>query len=186
MQIALSQLRANGFADAAAFDKAVADYVDLRVKHSQSVGEPRPVAHPMVEAAVQRYLPPDDLMPGEEAAERFAPEYEIIDDTPPPPPPPSLDDRKREMASAVAMAAIRAGDAAWPQLTRRMMTAKAMAAYLVPQANRSTEQTADVVALETAQSKLSEIDLHLAGLEMQIHGLTEEIIDGWKPADFPV
>lgn len=189
IEIPLSQVIGSGFADQSAFDRAVEDYVGARTAHSRTIGEPRPVAHPLVEAVVQRYLPPPDLMPDEDPVERFASAYTVVDDTPPPAPepvPPTLAERKQALAMAVAVKAEAASESIWPALTRRLVTAKSMAAWKVPEDARTPEQVEAIVEFQGLQQKMAALDLRHGELEHEIHGLTEETIGAWQVPDFSV
>lgn len=76
MRIPLSQVRAAGLDFAA----DVQAFVQAKLDHRFTVGEPAPVAHPLVEAVVHRVPATEPGQPDD-----FVADYEIIDDTPPPP-----------------------------------------------------------------------------------------------------
>jgi len=186
IELTLSQIRANGFADEAAFRDAVGVYIAEREAHAQTIGEPRPSAHPLVESVVVRYPPPPDLMPDENPTERFVDDFSVVDDAPPPPPPPTLDQRKANLVQSLHQMATQAQEVVWPSLTRRLLSLRDAAARRIDPAQRSQDDLDAIAEMDGIQVKMSAIELHLAQAEVQIYGLTQETIDGWHPVAFPV
>lgn len=187
------------------FKAAVEEYRAAREAHARTIGVPAPVApHPWVEAAVTRIPPPPDLDPDnpDGSGERFVADYEIKDDTPVF----SLEDHQMRLAVEASGAAQAAQARILPPLQRRRVELdfqkasavanKAFNAYLVDhpgidftdsdfRATLKPDIRTSIERYEDVQRKYAAVMEHLADLEHEIHGLTAETLDGWKPAPFP-
>lgn len=189
------------------FPKAVADYIKALEAHRFTEGVPAPTAHPLVERAVLRVQHPVEAVhqpvhtytdeAGEEVTEPvgepvrfvsstqpddFVPNYVLIDDTPPPP---SLDERKAELASNWARQAENIVNEVSPPLKRGLWALQRADAGKVPEELRTPEQKAAIAQADARSAKVHAVQRHLAQLHSDIHDLTAETIDAWKPAPFP-
>jgi hypothetical protein len=179
MQIALSQLKAHGFADEAAFSAAVAAHLAAHREHQQTVGVAAPSpASSIIEHAVRRVQYPIDAGKPDD----FVADFEVIDDTPPPP---SLEERKMALAVQVQAAATQALHAFTPPLKARMLNLQVAEAAVIDETKRTSVQRALLADAESRAKRELAVHRHWAELESQIHDLTEATIDQWKPAPFP-
>lgn len=189
------------------FPKAVADYIAALELHRTQEGTPAPTAHPLVENAVRRvqylveavhqptrtYVGPD----GEDVTEPvgepvrfmsstqpddFVPNYVLVDDTPPPP---SLDERKAELARCMAVSVGAMIDRISPPLRRRLFNMTVARVYRVPEESRTAADKAVLAQADDSNARVEAVEFHLAQMEAQIHDLTADTIDAWKPAPFP-
>lgn len=171
-EIRLSQLE-----DRVVFEKAVADHVDRLTAFNKEIGKPRPVAHPLIESSIQR-----QVRTGQ--ADRWYPDYVIVDDSPPPPPVPTLDDKKHLAHLKLVEAENAAKYKILPQRKMRLAEAKAMIAYKVKEEDRTPEQSEDIAAYELVRKLWEGIGLIGAQAESDIDDLTEETADSWQPPNF--
>jgi hypothetical protein len=174
MELNLSYIKALPFD----FGNAIEAHIKALKAHQTTVGEPAPIAHALVERAVRRVQYPIDAKKPDD----FVADYTVVDDTPPPP---TLDQRKTALAVNAQALCQEAMDAASPPLKRRLADMEAGRAMMVDPAKRTPAQLAAIAAQQARGVKSEAILFHLATLESQIHDLTEQTIDGWKPAPFP-
>jgi hypothetical protein len=195
LKLYLSQINALPFA----FEAAVSDYIAEKMAHRFTVGEPAPSAgHAWVENAVKR------VPGGEGKPDDFVADYEIVDDTPPPP---TLDEQKQALVAKVHADYHAAQTTMIPPLKARLWGlehARILTALstIVPMQSDETSEAHQARALPilakkapadaaflgdylARQKKMHAVILHLATMESQIHDLTAETIDAWKPAPFP-
>jgi hypothetical protein len=183
------------------FESEVTEFIKARMSHRFTLGEPAPLApHWWVESAIKR-------VPGAEGQpDDFVPDYEIEDDTPPPP---TLDQRKHLLAAQLHASAMEAQAAILPPLKARIWNIEyariSAAVAAVPGKPGTVDTPAEtsealrkralktlkkedaefLLAHEGRLKKLDAIHYQMAKLESEIHDLTEETIDAWKPAPFP-
>lgn len=162
------------------FEAAVASHVERLKKFSTEVGTPRPVAHPLVEASVQRIsYPKADKRPDD-----FVADYVIVDDTPPAPPPLNLDDRKAILLASLRRAEQAAAEKAFPLLRRRLFNLKAAGALNKPEAERNEADKAIIIEFNYTQERFKAIELQAAEAEAALEDVTEDTIDSWQVPDF--
>jgi len=133
-------------------------------------GEPRPTAHPLIEACVRR-------VPREGQADDFVADYTIIDDTPPPL---SLREKKDRLISEIAKQERDATDRVWPLGKQRLDNMMAIEFMSMPEDNREPHQVAFLDEVKSKQEKIAAIQKQSATLMSQIEDLTSETIDNWK------
>ena len=179
-EIKLSQLQ-----DRAQFEQAVAEHVAHLTAFSGVVGMPRPVAHPLVEAAVSRVsYPKADKKP-----DSFVADYVIINDTPPPPPPLSLEDRKYQMAASLRAAEAAAKEVVMPQRKLRLLNMKVSFANAkfklidgkLDDSALTDEERNMISSYKDIQAKYAAIELASAQAESDIEDLTDDTINTWQP-----
>lgn len=179
-QILLSLIQALGYTPET-FSAAVEDYRQARVAHSKTIGMPAPTPKiPGLEICIVRTPANAD------EEESFASAYEIVDDLPPPPKPPTLDEKKMTHASAAHALFQKAINDAIPPLKRRLWAMTYQDIMQKPEADRTD---ADKVAQRQHEARAKyerDAQRHLARLESEIHDLTDDTVDGWKPEPFDV
>jgi hypothetical protein len=177
--VSLAQIQARGYSRES-FAAAVEKYRADRVTHSATIGQPAPVPEiPGIEQCVVR-IPPDA-----DNDERFVSDYRIIDDLPPHPAPPTLDEKKAAHVQATHKLAQAAFEANIPPLRRRYWGNLYMVAQAVEADKREDGTKLFVTQHEERLAKERDINTHLGKLESQIHDLTDETVDAWKPEAFP-
>lgn len=163
------------------FEQAVAEHIDRLVAFGSEVGKPRPVAHPLVEAAIKRVSHPKAAKKPDD----FMADYIIIDDTPPPPPPIALEDRKRMLVAAVHAAEAKAKEDFMPQRKLRLLNIKYNQAQTKLQVSAADEEAErDVKALITVIEKFQAIELAAAQAESDIEDLTDSTVDSFQVPTF--
>jgi len=169
-EIKLSQLK-----NREQFEQAVAEHVARLIAFNKEVGQPRPVAHPLIEASVKRIQHPK----GSKLPDDYAVDYVIVDDTTVTPPL-SLEDRKRFIYSQLQVAEMAAKERILPGRKQRL----AMLEYNLAKAKepevRTPEEAAAVTLIEDAQVKFTAIELAAARAESAIEDLTQDTIDSWQ------
>lgn len=184
LEIRLSQLQ-----DRAQFEQAVAEHIERLVAFSREVGKPRPVAHPLVEAAVKRVSHPKSA----KLPDDFMVDYIIVDDTPPPPAPLNIDDRKHLLVAQLRAAEQAAKDAVMPQRKLRLLTLKMQAANAklkydpatgIDDSDLSDDEKACIEQYKDAHAKYSAIELASAQAESDIEDLTDDTVDSWQVPQF--
>jgi hypothetical protein len=175
LQLALSHVKALPFDFAAEVEK----FRRAKLDHLSTVGEPAPSApHHWVEDAVRRV--PGSIDPPR--VDDFVADFEIVDDTPPAP---TLDQRKQALAHQAAQAFHEAQAKIVPPLKARLVAIEVQRAMMVEEAKRSPAQAATLKAADDRNARLEMIHFHLATLESEIHDLTEDSIETWRPKAFP-
>lgn len=182
-EIKLSQLQ-----DRVQFEQAVAEHIGRLVAFGKEVGTPRPVAHPLVEAAIKRISHPKSA----KLPDDYAADYVVIDDAPPPPAPLNLEDRKRALHAALAVAEIAAKEAILPQRKHRLTLIKLNAANVklritdgvVDNSALSDDDKKIIESYKVIQERYTAIELIAAQAESDIEDLTEDTIDSWQQPQF--
>lgn len=174
-EVKLSQIQ-----DRAQYEQAVAEHAERLTAFTREVGKPRPVAHPLVEAAIKRVTyPKADKRPDDYVAD-----YTIVDDTPPPPPPVSLEDRKRMLVAAVHANEAKAKEAIMPQRKLRLLNIKYSQAMATPEQLRTADDEASISGLHDLIKKFQAIELLAAEAESDIEDLTDDTVNSWQPPTF--
>lgn len=171
------------------FHKAVADFVAEKQQHRFRVQEPAPGApHAWVELAVRRIpgeigQPADKRKPAVPGTpDDYVADYEIVDDSPPPP---TLEERKAAIAHQLQADAQAATDVIDPPLKRRLAALEYQHAIGLPEDQRNGAHKLRIRDSESVMQKVSAIVFHLATMEAELHDLTADQIDKWKPKPFP-
>lgn len=176
LEIKLSQLQ-----DRAQFEQAVAEHIERLVAFNREIGKPRPVAHPLIEAAVKRVSHPKAA----KLPDDFMADYVIVDDTPPPPPPLNLEDRKRALVAQLRAAEAAAKEAVLPQRKLRLLNLnyqQAMATLTKDVINSEAEQV--VKGFHATLERFQAVELHAAKIESDIEDLTDDTIDSFQVPNF--
>jgi hypothetical protein len=174
-EIKLSQLQ-----DRAQFEQAVAEHIQRLTDFSKEVGKPRPVAHPLIEAAVARIsYPKADKKP-----DAYEASYIIVDDTPPPPPPLNLEDRKHALVASVRAAEAAAKEVVMPQRKLRLHNIRYGQAMSLSQEMQSDDDKLAINTLLDIVSKFTAIELKAAQAESDIEDLTDDTVDSFQVPDF--
>lgn len=171
LKINLSDVKALSFS----FDGAVDAHINAMKAHQTTIGEAAPAAHPLVEQAIRRVQYPIEARKPDD----FVKDFQVIDDSP------SLEERKTALAQAVHMRATTAIQTIMPPLKQRLREMQYHDALAVKIEDRSSAQKATIAEHQSRTSKISAVMRHLAQQESDIHDLTEDTIDDWKPAPFP-
>jgi len=167
------QIKASNIGDAAAQDafiQRVEAFRQAKLAHHQTVNEPAPTEHDLIEACVRR------VPRGEEPYDYVA-DYEIVQ--------PTLDERKQEQAATVHAAEAAALYAKLSLAKRRLLS------YQLADVGKKSpfDQTdADKAALDQHRDlaeHAEKVGRHAAQLLADIEDLTEETIKTWRPAPFP-
>ncbi len=169
LQVLKSQLAGVDFAE------VVEEHRQALLAHRFTIGEPAPVAHSMISAAVRRVQEvgqPDD----------FVADFEVIDDTPPPP---SLEHRRNDLLVLVRTAEIAAARAVMGDGKLRLLSLDARTAMLKPVDERTAEDIATLKTLNDVTAKRSAIERHGATLEAEIEDLPADKIAAYKFEPFP-
>lgn len=159
------------------FEKTVADHVEKLNAFTKEVGKPRPVAHPMIEAAITR-------LQLEGQPDEHVPDYEFIDDTPPPPPPLTLEEKKEQVALKLREFEEAAKERLLPRRQMRLKQVLYQMACTTPEDKRNPEQIEAIVAQQSFTKAWLAIELIAARAEAAIDSLTEDTIDSWQPPTF--
>jgi hypothetical protein len=201
LQIPLSQID-----DAEAFAARVAAFRKAKLDHHNTVAEPAPREHELVEACVRR-VPrgPLSISPpqaGERAASGAASKnppplagqdregaseadtyeivpYEIVDDRP------SLRARKDALIHQVSEQERALMIASMPPGKRRLAGLRAHAIYQTPEADRSDADKQFLAETQVRLEREQNIGRHAAEQMAAIEDLTDETIDTFTPAPFP-
>lgn len=175
LEIKLSQLQ-----DRAQFEQAVAEHVERLVAFSREVGKPRPVAHPLIEAAVKRISHPKSA----KLPDDFMADYVVTDDTPPPPPPLNLEDRKHMLTAALRAAENAAKTAILPHRKHRLLNLNYAAVLAKPEDSYTDEDKKTIADFLSKVGAIQAIDLKAAQAESDIEDLTEDTVDSWQAPNF--
>lgn len=169
-QITMADLKSAGFT-APAFAAAVEDFRQAKLAHRHTIGEPAPLAPPLVEVAVRRVIQaegqPDD----------FVANYEIV--------PLTLDEKKKELADQVAKLEAEAVALVVPPGKARLWQMDVARASRVAEKDRTAEQHQALAAHAERAKKIEYVNYHAATLAAEIDDLTDETIDGWRLTPFP-
>lgn len=162
------QIKSSEIGDPAAFAARVEAFRQAKLAHHQTVDEPAPVEHHLVESCIRR-------VPGEDADDYVA-DYEIIM--------PTLDEQKAELTANVHKAEAYALHAKLSPAKRRLHSYQ-----LADVVGKNEEQTEEGKAVIATHHELAEhankIGRHAAQLLSEIEDLDEETIKTWQPAPFP-
>lgn len=165
--------------DKAAFAATVAEHAKKLKAFNNVVGQPRPTAHPLVEASVKR-------VQRNNGADDYLVDYVIEDDTPKNQPAhvPSLNEKKDVLQAAVVAAENAAKFAILPKRKMRLAGIKMNMALRVAEAERTAEQKEDVASFLHLQEVWERIELIGAQAESDIEDLDKNGVDNWKPPTF--
>lgn len=182
-EIPLSQLQ-----NREQFEQAVAEHADKLAAFTRTTGEPRPVAHPMIEASIKRISHPKSA----KLPDDYVVDYVIVDDTPPPPPPLNLADRKALLHGQLRAAEQAAKEAVLPQRKHRLLFLQAQNASRKikfiegkqDESDLTAEEQASLVQVKTVQDTYANIELLSAQAESDIEELTDDTVDTWQVPNF--
>lgn len=175
LEIKLSQLQ-----DRAQFEQAVAEHIERLVAFNREIGKPRPVAHPLIEAAVKRVSHPKAA----KLPDDFMADYVIVDDTPPPPPPLNLEDRKRALVAQLRAAEAAFGERILPTRKRRLLGLQAAEASVKPEEEKTEADRHLIASFQDKQACFRSLELHAAKIESDIEDLTDDTIDSFQVPNF--
>lgn len=167
------EIKASQIHNRAEFEVAVATHITRMTAFNKEVGQPRPVAHPLVEASIKR-------VQTRGRPDAYVPDYTIVEDTPPPAPAISLDDKKRMHQAALAAAESEAKFKLLPQRKMRLAQLKYQAAMRKPEDERTPEENEDVASLNLLEKAFAAITLKGAQAESDIDDLTDDTVDNWQ------
>ena len=173
--IAISLLEVNHqFGGRAQFEAAVASHIDALTAHLQTEGQPAPIAHPVVEAAIGRKK-------NAVGADQFIPHYEIVDDRPPPPPPPTDREKRDRLVQRIRLMEHARVVAIMPEGKRRKLNLDAIAASREWALKRTAEQKAALVQAAEVH-KLTEAAQWIgARLLAELDDVPDAELDEWEP-----
>lgn len=166
------EVKLSQFASRSVFENAVSAHAERLNAFSKEVGKPRPVAHPLVDAALTRIVRPGK-------ADEYVPDYHITDDTADSLEGKTLDDKKQILLSKLAVAENEEKFKILPRLKMRLATAKYSKAVLKLEADRTAEENEDIASYLLVQAALGKISYKAAQAESDIDDLTEDTIDSW-------
>lgn len=163
------QLKASEIGDQAAFAARVEAFRQAKLAHHQTVGEPAPTEHDLIESCVRR-------VPRGEEPDDYVADYEIVQ--------PTLDERKAELTAEVHKAETAALHAKLSPAKRRLHSYQL--ADVVAKNEEQTEAGKAVIALHHELSgHANRIGRHAAQLLSEIEDLTAETMKKWQAAPFP-
>lgn len=157
-------------------DQAVQEYIAKMAAFSQTVGQPRPVTSPIIEACVKRVQRsgfPDS----------YEPDYIIVDDAPPPPPALNIDDQKSLLMAQLAHAENVAKNSVMKVGKIRLASLRMQAASTVLEADRTPQQHKDISHYQDVAAIYNQIEMAAAQAQSDIEDLTEETIAAWSMPD---
>lgn len=158
------------------FESAVEAFIKAMRDHNKTVGEPRPIAHPLVEAAVKRVVRKNH-------PDTYEPHYTIIDDAIEVLPP-SLAEKKAMLHNAVIGAEMAAKEALCPMRKRPLLSIQANEGLNKPVKKRTKEEKLAIALFEKVSSATRDIELRSAVALSEIEDLTVKNIDKWKVPSF--
>lgn len=173
LEVRLSEIKG----DALAFKMAVDAHAARLLAFGKEVGKPRPMASPMVEAALKRVQ-----VKGQ--PDNYEADYTIIDDTPPPPAPLNLEDKKVQLHYQLSLAETEIKNKIMPLRKRRLSEMQYGMAVSKKEENRSPEEINTITSFLETNKKWSNVSLIAAQAESDIEDLTEDNIESWKLPDF--
>lgn len=166
------QIKASEIGDAAAqaaFAHRVEAFRHAKLAHHQTVDEPAPTEHHLIEACVRR-------VPRGDEPDDYVVDYEIVR--------PTLEERKAELAATVQAAETAALHAALSPAKRRLLAYRLNEIAVKETADSSDDMTA-VQQHKQLVEHGNAVGRHAAQLLSEIEDLTAETIDTWQPAPFP-
>lgn len=158
------------------FESAVEAFIKAMRDHNKTVGEPRPIAHPLVEAAVKRVVRKNH-------PDTYEPHYTIIDDAVEVLPP-TLAEKKAMLHNAVIGAEMAAKEALCPMRKRPLLGIQANEGLNKPVKKRTKEEKLAIALFEKVSSATRDIELKSAVALSEIEDLTAKNIDKWKVPSF--
>jgi hypothetical protein len=170
-KVYLSQVK-----DVNAFKADVTGFIDQMHKFAYTKGVPRPTAHSLVEACVERRV-------RKNAADTYVANYEIVDDTKKESDIP-LPQRKELCLHRLRMAEFNAREKVLPQLKIRLMNLIWGESLAKAECDRLGSDLDNIVDHERVKAAFDKINKLGAVTEAGIHDLTEETVDSWHPPSF--
>jgi hypothetical protein len=170
LQIPLSQI-----VDVNTFKARVATFREARLAHHQTLGEPAPIEHPLIEACVRR-------IPRGKEADDWVLDYEIVDD---PKTVLTLRQQKDALIAEVIKTEAELMNVSLPPGKRRFHEITAYEISRKPLEDHDVVDRQFLAARNIRLDREAAIQRHAAHLMNQIEDLTEETIESWQPAPFP-
>jgi hypothetical protein len=154
----------------AEFEKAVADHITALHAFSKEVGKPRPVHHPLVEAAIKRVQKANH-------PDEYVADYTILDDSPPPP---TLEEKKAAHYADLLKAENVAKTKIIPNRKIRLMSLANNAALQKIDAEKTDQDKEAMASYIKIAKAFQKIEWATAQAESDIEDLTEANVDSWQ------
>jgi len=167
------EIKASQINNRAEFEVAVATHITRMIAFNKEVGQPRPVAHPLVEASIKR-------VQARGRPDAYVPDYVIVDDAPAIISAISLEDKKRMHQAALTAAENDARFKLLPQRKLRLAQLKYQLAMSKPEDERTSEENEDIASINLLNKAWEAIARKGAQAESDIDDLTEDTIDSWQ------
>lgn len=151
----------------AVFDKMVQEHIARLTAFNKYVGEPRPVAEPLVEQAIKRVQTPDK-------PDSYFADYEYVIKRL------TLEAKKAHFETKLAEAENASKYKILPRMKVRLAHMKYNSARATPEDERTAEQKEDVASYERVAKAWDAIALKAAHAHSDIDDLTEATVDSWQ------
>lgn len=165
-----------------AFKQAVDLHIEKLHAFNTMVGQPRPVAHHLVEAAIKRVTYPVKAKKPDE----FVADYTIINDMAKQEDiaNPSFEQKIFFLHQQIAIAENEAKHKLLPQKKVRLAAFKAGTAAAKDPKKRTAEEKEDIASFDRVQKAWHKIELQSAQAEHDLADVTPKTIDKWKLPKF--
>lgn len=157
-----------------------AHIAELRAHTKTRRGEPRPSAHPLIEASVKR-------VQAKGQPDSYSPDYTVVEEEKPQlaaEAAPTLESKKQALYEALHVAEHKAQEEILPMHKHRLLTLSVQAAYAKLEKERSVTDNQIIATYNKRSARLQAIALLSAKAEADICDLTETNVDQYKLPSF--